>query len=159
MNTEPRRPGTEYRTDSLAAGIKATGGEGDGGPRDGTLCGPPAAASMPPASGEHEGSEVCGPRGLPAPGWPPSPDRGGGAGAGPPFDGKPCPMCPVEVRGLHGAAHNALNRFDDIFNRGYDGDSAWFKLREKMEELRAAVEKIRPLSDAHFADRRHSHGE
>jgi hypothetical protein len=84
----------EKVSDSLAAGIKATGGEGEergeersspsdpGGLRDGTLSGPPAAASVPPASGEHEGGEVCGPRGLPAPGWPPSPDRGGGAGAG-----------------------------------------------------------------------------
>jgi hypothetical protein len=36
---------TERRTDSLAAGIKATGGEGEG---EGTIfSGPPAAASMP----------------------------------------------------------------------------------------------------------------
>jgi hypothetical protein len=61
---------------------KATGSEGEGGPRDGTLSGPPAAASVPPASGEHEGGEFCGPRGLPAPGWPPPPDRGGGTGEG-----------------------------------------------------------------------------
>jgi hypothetical protein len=228
--------GVEKVPNTLAAGIKATGGEGEGGPRDGTLSGPPAAASVPPASGEHEGGEVREGSGiLPSlsgiggaggelatqsrdtlaladvaamdesarayyanlgkmavdrieealddgllDGGPKDhvanvafliPDgldalialarrnRGGGAGAGPPFDGKPCPMCPVEVRGLYGAAHNALDRFDDIFKRGYDGDSAWFKLREKMEELRAAVETVRPLADAHFINRQHSHGE
>jgi hypothetical protein len=50
--------GVEKVPNTLAAGIKATGGEGEGGPRDGTLSGPPAAASVPPASGEHEGGEV-----------------------------------------------------------------------------------------------------
>jgi hypothetical protein len=140
----------EKVSDSLAAGIKATGGQGEErgeGEERGDERGSPAD----PGGGRALGPPLGGPA--------PPPDRGGGTGAGPPFDGKPCPMCPVEIRGLHGAAHNALNRFDDIFKRGYDGDSAWFKLREKMEELRAAVEKVRPLSDAHFADRRHSHGE
>jgi hypothetical protein len=144
---------------TLAAGIKATGGQGNGGARDGTLSGPPAAASVPPACGEHEGIEVRGPRGLPAPGWPPPPDRGGGAGAGPPFDGKPCPMCPVEVRWLYGTAINALNQFDAIFSYRDTSVSAYTKLREKMEELRAAIETVRPLVDAHFINRRHSHGE
>jgi hypothetical protein len=49
---------TEKVPDTLAAGIKATGGQGEDGARDGTLSGPPAAVSMPPASGEHEGGEV-----------------------------------------------------------------------------------------------------
>jgi hypothetical protein len=89
----------------------------------------------------------------------PSPDRGGGAGAGPPFDGKSCPMCPVEIRGLHGTAINALNQFDAIFNYRDTSVSAYTKLREKMEELRAAIETVRPLADAHFINRRHSHGE
>jgi cell division protein FtsB len=75
---------------TLAAGIKATGGEergspGDpGGARDGTLSGPPAAASMPPASGEHEGGEVREGSGiLPSLGWQgaaPPPSTEGGAG-------------------------------------------------------------------------------
>jgi cell division protein FtsB len=75
---------TEKVPNTLAAGIKATGGEGEG--EGATFSGPPAAASVPPASGEHEGGEVREGSGiLPSLGWQGAtapPDRGGGAGAG-----------------------------------------------------------------------------
>jgi hypothetical protein len=68
---------------------------------------------------------------------------------GPPFDGKPCPCCPMEIRNLGAVAHNTLTVWDDVHRRD--------KLPQRMEELRAALQLYRPLVDAHFADRRHSH--
>ena len=73
---------------------------------------------------------------------------------GPPFDGKPCPMCPIEIRNLSATAHNAVNRWDDWRQRG----ESLCKLESKMEDLRRAVAVVKPLSDAHFADPAHSHG-
>lgn len=62
----------------------------------------------------------------------------------------PCPMCPVEIRNLHAVAQNMVNLFDDP-SRFQD------KFAERAGELRRAVAKVQPLSDAHFADPRHSH--
>lgn len=61
----------------------------------------------------------------------------------PPFDGRPCPCCPMEVRNLYAVACNVVNRAPEI----YGG------------ELKQAVVRMKPLIDAHFADRMHSHGE
>lgn len=68
----------------------------------------------------------------------------------PPFDGKPCPFCPVEVRNLLAVAHNLLVRYDDPNRRG--------AFLRSIEDLRAAVKACEPLCDAHFADPLHSHG-
>lgn len=75
----------------------------------------------------------------------------------PPFDGKPCPACPMEIRNLAAVAHNLLNRWDMV-ERGGDA-CARAKFRQKLEDLRDAVKQVQPLMDAHFADPRHSHGE
>lgn len=55
----------------------------------------------------------------------------------------PCPCCPQAIRNLAAVAHNICVRMPNI----YDG------------ELKRAVEQVKPLIDAHFADREHSHGE
>src|SRR5574337_342400 len=68
----------------------------------------------------------------------------------PPFDGKPCPMCPMEIRNLQAVAHNAVGSWER-------GETERFA--RKMAELKIAVEKSQPLADAHFANRKHSHGE
>lgn len=57
----------------------------------------------------------------------------------PPFDGKPCPFCPLEVRHLHAVAHNfAIGAADTT-----------------IDDLRKAVELCEPLSKAHFENARH----
>jgi hypothetical protein len=76
----------------------------------------------------------------------------------PPFDGKPCPMCPTEVRNLAATAHNLLNRYDDVFVRGQRDACSLAKFHDYVRLLREAVEMVKPLSDAHFADPLHSHG-
>ena len=68
-----------------------------------------------------------------------------------PFDGKPCPMCPMEIRNLHATAHNYINAVKG-------GDSPE-RVARKFAGLVDAVEKAQPLADAHFADRLHSHGQ
>lgn len=115
---------------------------------------------------------------------------------GPPYDGKPCPMCPMEVRNLAAVVHNLAWRLED-----YHGESSC-KIIEKFQAMKAAIESmfgrcdwpnelrllydmasaasrcetleglmkyktilksasegVQPLSDAHFADRKHSHGD
>lgn len=59
-------------------------------------------------------------------------------------------MCPREIRNLAAVAHNTV--------------SAWrtgrhHKMPERLAELERAVEAAKPYSEAHFADRMHSHGE
>lgn len=74
----------------------------------------------------------------------------------PPFDGsEPCIWCPVEVRGLHATAHNAVG----AFFAAVSGSGSWERCGRKMAELKSAVERTQAHSDAHFADRAHSHGE
>lgn len=72
----------------------------------------------------------------------------------PPFDGEPCPFCPSELRNFHAVAHNLLNRYDEWKQFGYE----FSRVQEYMGELRSAVAATKPLIDAHFADRKHSHG-
>ena len=74
----------------------------------------------------------------------------------PPFDGVPCPMCPSEIRNLSAVAHNLLVRWDAVNQHG--GGETWAQFREKLDDLRRAVEAVRPLADAHFANSLHSHG-
>jgi len=71
----------------------------------------------------------------------------------PPYDGKPCPMCPIEIRNLHAVAHNFLNRWDAWRQHGGDFGA----VVEKARDLERAVQLAKPLADAHFADRAHSH--
>jgi hypothetical protein len=54
----------------------------------------------------------------------------------------PCPCCPQAIRNLHAVAHNICTRTPHI----HDG------------ELKRAVDQVKPLMDAHFADPEHSHG-
>lgn len=61
----------------------------------------------------------------------------------PPFDGRACPCCPMEVRNLYAVAQNIVHRMPEIAG----GD------------LKHAVARMKPLIDAHFANRMHSHGE
>jgi hypothetical protein len=126
----------------------------------------------------------------------------------PPFDGKPCPMCPTAIRNLSAVVHNFLWRWKEFIRCGdgckvrdkfervqwavQDVESliapetheavralhaeaaefvarfnAWLakeegaldRVREQTEKLQAASDAIKALSDAHFADRMHSHGE
>jgi hypothetical protein len=65
----------------------------------------------------------------------------------PPFDGKPCPCCPAEVRGLYATAHNLAAR---LMGKS-DGNTS-------PEDLWDAVQAMKPLIDAHFADSMHAEG-
>lgn len=66
----------------------------------------------------------------------------------PPHDGSaPCPFCPLEVRNLAAVAHNLLTAYDDPARREL--------LPDRIERLRKAVAEVKPLSDAHFANRMH----
>jgi len=69
----------------------------------------------------------------------------------PPFDGRPCPMCPTEIRNLSAVAHNLIAQLD----RG----ASECKIQDTLQQLREAVKSVRPLSDTHFADKYHAHGE
>lgn len=75
---------------------------------------------------------------------------------GPPFDGKPCPACPLEVRNLHACVHNMLVAYDT--QQQYPCPDFAVRLHRKIEELRSASAKMKALADAHFADPSHSHG-
>lgn len=120
----------------------------------------------------------------------------------PPFDGKPCPMCPGALRNLSATAHNLAWRLEPrvpaVSSPCAVADKA-VSVREAVQwversnlitdatpepvrrlfdvckrvaaceylkdlyplyaELKAASAAVAPLSDAHFADPRHSHGE
>lgn len=67
---------------------------------------------------------------------------------GPPFDGKPCPACPQEVRNLYAVAHN--------FTHVLRGTS--MSNDTTLEDLERAVADMQLLIEAHFEDKRHSHG-
>ncbi len=54
-----------------------------------------------------------------------------------------CDACPVEVRGLYAAAHNAHG----AWSRG-DSPS---RIAHKMDELAHAIARIAPIVEAHFA--------
>lgn len=62
----------------------------------------------------------------------------------PPYDGKPCPCCPIEIRDLYAIAYNITH------GSGITPD--------KFKDLRNAVERAEPLIEAHFANTMHSHG-
>jgi hypothetical protein len=68
----------------------------------------------------------------------------------PPFDGKPCPMCPVEIRNLAAVAHNLLSQLD----RG----ASLCTVQATLSSLRSAVKMVEPYSEAHFADPAHCYG-
>jgi hypothetical protein len=63
-----------------------------------------------------------------------------------------CPACPVEVRGLYAAAHNAVGAFERAMSGTGDAERAV----RKLAELRDAVAKMKPIVEAHFADPAHS---
>lgn len=66
----------------------------------------------------------------------------------PPFDGKPCPACPIAIRGLYATAFNFCNVLEGKSTTSSD---------TSLDDLKAALAAAAPLIDAHFADRRHSH--
>lgn len=68
----------------------------------------------------------------------------------PPFDGKPCPMCPVEIRNLAAVAHNLLSQLD----RG----ASLCTVQATLSSLRGAVKMVEPYGEAHFADPAHCYG-
>lgn len=108
---------------------------------------------------------------------------------GPPFDGKPCPMCPMDVRNVSAVVHNFLWRWPDhdwqrkayqiVQSRPADVQSddpavqrllkaaaalvsaieAQADIAPLIPELRAAHAAAEKLSDAHFSDPEHSHGD
>jgi len=79
---------------------------------------------------------------------------------GPPFDGgAPCPMCPVEIRGLAATAHNLVVTFEAWRSAKGPGADEQIAMWKQMERLAEAVKLAQPFLDAHFADRMHSHGE
>ena len=58
-----------------------------------------------------------------------------------------CPACPVVVRGLYAAAHNAVGSFERMMASGESAD----RTIRKMQELRRAVERFRFVVDHHFS--------
>lgn len=65
----------------------------------------------------------------------------------PPFDGKPCPACPCEIRNLHAVAHNLIAQW-----RGGRTDA----FKGTLLKLEDAVKSTQPLMDEHFSDPSHS---
>ena len=65
----------------------------------------------------------------------------------PPFDGKPCPACPMEIRNLMAVVHNYINTVE---GKSYEGTY--------FDDLKRALALAKPISDAHFANPMHSHG-
>lgn len=72
----------------------------------------------------------------------------------PPFDGKPCPACPMEVRDLAATAHNALLAVDHARNSMGD----WNRAYRKLEGLRGSLSRMQSIVNKHFADTKHSLG-
>jgi hypothetical protein len=72
----------------------------------------------------------------------------------PPFDGSaPCVACPIEVRDLAATAQNFLVRLD-AYRQGND-----VNLADAEHAFRRSVERMRAISEAHFADRAHGLGD
>lgn len=63
-----------------------------------------------------------------------------------------CVACPVEVRDLYATAHNAVQAAD----AARAGRGEWLRFYRKLEELRTSVAKMKPVVEAHFADRGHA---
>ena len=62
---------------------------------------------------------------------------------GPPYDGKLCPACPIEIRQLQAVAWKLTHGSREC----------------TMQDLKDASEAAQPIFDAHFADRVHSQGD
>lgn len=134
-------------------------------------------------------------------------EGGGERRTEPPFDGKPCPMCPSAIRNLSAVTHNAAWRVEsgsydspcqlrekvdrvryavkdtdtligpdsplelqslraagDAFVKAWDaylagGQALWNAFKISAGAMKHAAAAVQPLSNAHFADRLHSHGE
>lgn len=68
----------------------------------------------------------------------------------PPFDGKPCPACPMEIRNLMAVVHNLLQAHKN-------GDLG--KTFQYLEnDLERAYELARPIMDHHFSSEKHAYG-
>lgn len=66
---------------------------------------------------------------------------------GPPYDGKPCPCCPGEIRELYEAAVDVCNQM-----KRHNPVAA----REAVAGLDLAVARMTPLIVAHFKDAGHA---
>jgi hypothetical protein len=60
--------------------------------------------------------------------------------------GHDCIACPSDVRNLMATAHNALGAID----AARDGAGDWGRAFRKVEDLRGALARLRPVSDEHF---------
>lgn len=63
----------------------------------------------------------------------------------------PCPACPVEVRGLHAAASNAVGSVE----RWLTGEEDYERALRKIRQLKTAVDTMQTIVDAHFANKAH----
>ena len=60
-----------------------------------------------------------------------------------------CIACPQEVRNLYATAFNLINLCKQV---EADPERVKRKLPERMAELKAAVDKLTPIVEAHFGD-------
>lgn len=58
-----------------------------------------------------------------------------------------CMACPVEVRALYAAAHNAVGAID----RALQGHGDRARAIRKLYELKEEVERFKPIVERHFA--------
>lgn len=72
----------------------------------------------------------------------------------PPYDGKPCIACPIEVRALTSTVHNMLHAYD----AWQDDVGSFERFKRKIGELRESYEPIKAIVDEHFSNPAHSHG-
>lgn len=68
----------------------------------------------------------------------------------PPFDGKPCPACPMEIRNLMAVVHN--------LGAAYTSSDLSKVFRYLEDDLPKAYELARPIMDHHFSDEKHCYG-
>lgn len=73
---------------------------------------------------------------------------------GPPYDGVPCPACPVEVRGLLATVHNFMGEFDRVQKDGGSGE----RMYRKYAQMKEAHEALSAFAEKHFENPAHSHG-
>lgn len=71
----------------------------------------------------------------------------------PPFDGRPCPACPIAVRDFYATAHNFLGQLESDPGARF-GEA---RTHRKLAEFKESLARMGQLVHEHFADPRHSH--
>lgn len=64
--------------------------------------------------------------------------------------GHDCFVCPLEIRHLTATVHNALNALDAARSDLHHAD--WQRAWRKVEEMREALNLLKPTIDKHFDD-------